>query len=116
MKIGIPKERQDGELRAAATADTIKRYKGLGLEPVVEAGAGEGAAVSDQAFADAGARTGNPGHQALEITHVFLRVLSLGPPGQGRRGEQAPDGRWRAGGSQVEYRRVPGRPHTGLVG
>ena len=34
LKIGIPKERQEGERRAAATADTVKRYKGLGLEPV----------------------------------------------------------------------------------
>jgi NAD(P) transhydrogenase subunit alpha len=55
MKIGIPKERRDDERRAAASPDTIKRYKGLGLEPVVEAGAGDGAAVADQAFADAGA-------------------------------------------------------------
>ena len=55
MKIGIPKERRDDERRAAASPDTVKRYKGLGLEPVVEAGAGDGAAVADQAFVDAGA-------------------------------------------------------------
>ena len=30
MKIGIPKERRDDERRAAASADTVKRYKGLG--------------------------------------------------------------------------------------
>src|SRR6476659_7261447 len=51
MKIGIPKERQDGELRAAATADTVKRYKALGLEPVVEGGAGARAAIGDAAVA-----------------------------------------------------------------
>ena len=28
-----------------------KRYVGLGLEPVVESGAGAGAAISDEAFA-----------------------------------------------------------------
>ena len=50
MKIGIPKERRDEERRAAASPDTVKRYKGLGLEPVVEAGAGVGAAVADQAL------------------------------------------------------------------
>ena len=55
MKIGIPKERREHELRAAGSADTVKRYKGLGLEPVVERGAGTGAAILDQAFADAGA-------------------------------------------------------------
>ena len=46
MKIGIPKERREGELRAAATPDTVKRYKALGLEPVVESGAGAGAAIA----------------------------------------------------------------------
>jgi H+-translocating NAD(P) transhydrogenase subunit alpha len=59
MKIGIPKERRDGERRVAASPDTVKRYKGLGLEPVVEGGAGLGAAVADQAFQDAGAGIGD---------------------------------------------------------
>ena len=54
MKIGIPKERRGDERRVAASPDTVKRYKALGLEPVVEAGAGTGAAVSDEAFAAAG--------------------------------------------------------------
>ena len=55
MKIGIPKERREHELRSAGSPDTVKRYKALGLEPVVERGAGAGAAISDQALADAGA-------------------------------------------------------------
>ncbi len=58
MKIGIPKERQEGEFRCAATPDTVKRYVGLGLSPVVEAGAGSGAAIPDAAFAAAGAELG----------------------------------------------------------
>ena len=59
MKIGIPKERRDEERRAAASPETVKRYKGMGLEPVVEAGAGIGAAVADQAYQDAGASIGD---------------------------------------------------------
>ncbi|HEX6016234.1 MAG TPA: NAD(P)(+) transhydrogenase (Re/Si-specific) subunit alpha, partial [Geminicoccaceae bacterium] len=55
MKIGIPKERRADERRVAASPDTVKRYKALGLEPVVEGGAGLGAAIPDQVFADAGA-------------------------------------------------------------
>ena len=55
MKIGIPKERREHELRVAASPDTIKRYKGLGLLPVVERRAGAGAAMPDEAFAAAGA-------------------------------------------------------------
>ena len=72
MKIGIPKERRDDERRAAASADTVKRYKALGLEPVVEAGAGEGAAISDQAFADAGAAI-NPNGAAWDA-EIVLKV------------------------------------------
>lgn len=55
MKIGIPREGREHERRVAASADTVKRYKALGLDPVVERGAGTGAAIPDQAFADAGA-------------------------------------------------------------
>jgi H+-translocating NAD(P) transhydrogenase subunit alpha len=55
MKIGIPKERRDDERRAAASPETVKRYKGMGLEPVVEAGAGAGAAVADRVYQEAGA-------------------------------------------------------------
>ncbi|MEK0085452.1 Re/Si-specific NAD(P)(+) transhydrogenase subunit alpha [Benzoatithermus flavus] len=55
MKIGIPKERREGERRVAASPETIKRYKAIGLEPVVERGAGQGAAIPDDAFAAAGA-------------------------------------------------------------
>jgi H+-translocating NAD(P) transhydrogenase subunit alpha len=55
MRIGIPKERRADERRVAASPDTVKRYKALGLEPVVEGGAGLGAAIADQVFADAGA-------------------------------------------------------------
>ena len=55
MRIGIPKERRPDERRVAASPDTVKRYKALGLEPVVEGGAGLGAAIPDQVFAAAGA-------------------------------------------------------------
>lgn len=56
MQIGIPKERREAERRVAASPETVKRFVALGLEPVVERGAGSGAAILDQAYADAGAR------------------------------------------------------------
>jgi H+-translocating NAD(P) transhydrogenase subunit alpha len=55
MKLAIPKERRASERRVAATPDTVKRLKGLGLDIVVEAGAGAGVSISDQAYLDAGA-------------------------------------------------------------
>jgi H+-translocating NAD(P) transhydrogenase subunit alpha len=56
MRIGIPKERRADEQRVAASPDTAKRLVGLGVEVLIERGAGDGALFPDQAFADAGAR------------------------------------------------------------
>ena len=56
MKIAIPTETQVGESRVAASPDTVKAYVKKGVEVVVEAGAGRGASISDDAFAAAGAR------------------------------------------------------------
>ncbi|MCB1883693.1 MAG: Re/Si-specific NAD(P)(+) transhydrogenase subunit alpha [Geminicoccaceae bacterium] len=59
MKVGIPKERRPGEARVAASPDTVKRYRGQGLDVVVERGAGRGAAIGDDAFEKAGATLGS---------------------------------------------------------
>ena len=56
MIIGIPKERRAGELRVAASPDTVKRLAGQGLAIVVERGAGAGAAYTDDAYGAAGAK------------------------------------------------------------
>src|SRR5258708_36181074 len=55
MKLAVLKERRAGEARVAASPDTVKRLKGLGLTIAVETGAGEGASIPDHAFAEAGA-------------------------------------------------------------
>ena len=59
MIIGIPKERRAGELRVAASPDTVKRLVGQGLAIVVECGAGAGAAYTDDAYGAAGAQMGD---------------------------------------------------------
>jgi hypothetical protein len=55
MKISVPKERRIHETRVAASPDTVKKFIGLGFDVIVESGAGDGASISDEAFADAGA-------------------------------------------------------------
>jgi NAD(P) transhydrogenase subunit alpha len=55
MRVAIPKERRPNERRVAASPETVKKLKGLGLDVVVESGAGLGAACPDQAYAAAGA-------------------------------------------------------------
>ncbi len=55
MKLAVLKERRSGERRVAVSADTVKKYKALGLEVLIEAGAGSLAHISDNDFAAAGA-------------------------------------------------------------
>jgi NAD(P) transhydrogenase subunit alpha len=55
VKLGIPRERREGERRVAATPDTVKQLAGMGLEVLVEAGAGEAAGHPDQDYRQAGA-------------------------------------------------------------
>ena len=56
MKLAIPTESAAGEARVAASPDTVKAYVKKGLDVEVQAGAGAGAHISDDAFAAAGAK------------------------------------------------------------
>jgi NAD(P) transhydrogenase subunit alpha len=56
MKVGIPKEIFPLECRVAATPDTVEKMVKLGLEVVVEAGAGDASSFADAAYIEAGAR------------------------------------------------------------
>ncbi len=55
MRVGIPTEVHPGECRVAATPDTVGKLIKLGFDVSVQSGAGEGAKLSDDAYADAGA-------------------------------------------------------------
>ena len=74
MKIALLKERQPNERRVAASPDTVKKYKGLGLDVMVETGAGEGAAIPDQAFADAGASIAPDAAATYADADIVLKV------------------------------------------
>jgi NAD(P) transhydrogenase subunit alpha len=74
MKIAIPKERRASERRVAASVDTIKKYKALGAEVVVETGAGDGASIPDKAFADAGAEIAPDAASTYADADVVLKV------------------------------------------
>ncbi|MDP9092887.1 MAG: Re/Si-specific NAD(P)(+) transhydrogenase subunit alpha [Actinomycetota bacterium] len=56
MLIAVVRESLPGETRVAATPATVKQLIGLGYDVVVEAGAGERASLSNDGFAEAGAR------------------------------------------------------------
>ncbi|MAG00768.1 MAG: NAD(P)(+) transhydrogenase (Re/Si-specific) subunit alpha [Acidiferrobacteraceae bacterium] len=56
MTLGIPSEAFAGETRVAATPDTAKKSIALGVEVLVEAGAGSGAGYPDEKYSEVGAR------------------------------------------------------------
>ena len=87
MKIAIPKERRDGELRCAASPDTVKRLRALGLDVIVETGAGAGASIPDQTFADAGATIAPDEAAALREADIVLKVQRPLEPGEGEEDE-----------------------------
>jgi NAD(P) transhydrogenase subunit alpha len=54
--IGVPKEVYPGEKRVATVPEVVPKLAKLGFEVIVQSGAGEGASISDEAYAAAGAR------------------------------------------------------------
>ncbi len=56
MLIGVVAETEPHETRVAASAETVKKFIGLGAEVAVERGAGLGAGILDADYAAAGAR------------------------------------------------------------
>jgi len=74
MKISVPKERRPHERRVAASPDTVKRLVGMGLELVVESGAGAGASYTDAAYEAAGASIARDAAAALGAGDIVLKV------------------------------------------
>ncbi|GAA4946220.1 Re/Si-specific NAD(P)(+) transhydrogenase subunit alpha [Actinoplanes utahensis] len=60
MIIGVPRDPDPAERRVAATPATVTQLVKLGYDVVVEPGAGALASFSDESYADAGARVGDP--------------------------------------------------------
>jgi len=65
MRVGVLRERREGERRVAATVDSVKKLIGLGAVVVVESGAGLGSAVTDDAYRSAGAEVAADAAAAL---------------------------------------------------
>jgi H+-translocating NAD(P) transhydrogenase subunit alpha len=74
MRISIATETRSGERRVAATDDSVRRLIGLGASVLVERGAGERAAIADQAYLDAGAELGERA-EVLASAEVLLHVV-----------------------------------------
>ena len=74
MRLAVLKERRPAETRVAATPETVKRLIGLGLDVVIETGAGATAAIPDSEFLAAGARIMDGPEAALSGADIVFAV------------------------------------------
>jgi NAD(P) transhydrogenase subunit alpha len=72
--VGIPEETVGGERRVAAVPETVAKLKAAGFAVQVQAGAGAGAQVSDQAYEEAGAALVADAGALLSGSDVVLKV------------------------------------------
>jgi NAD(P) transhydrogenase subunit alpha len=80
MRIGIPGEIRQGETRAAATPETVRRLTQGGRHVVlVESGAGLGASILDSDFEAAGATLGSAHADIYAQSDVVLKVRGPEP-------------------------------------
>jgi NAD(P) transhydrogenase subunit alpha len=78
MRIAVLSETDPVETRVAATPETVKRYRGLGAEVAVEAGAGARAGYPDAEFEAAGAVLSGSAREALAGADIVLKVRRPG--------------------------------------
>ncbi|MGH6779609.1 MAG: Re/Si-specific NAD(P)(+) transhydrogenase subunit alpha [Bradyrhizobium sp.] len=71
MKIAVAREIDPSELRVAASPDTVKKFKALGVDVAVEPGAGLKSGLPDGEFAAAGAVIGA---DALRDADIVIKV------------------------------------------
>lgn len=74
MKIGVPAEIDGGETRVAATAETVRKYVGLGASVAVASGAGLRSGILDGDYEAAGAVIAADGPAAVADADVVLKV------------------------------------------
>jgi len=78
LKIAILSESEAGEQRVAASAETVKKFIGLGATVAVEKGAGANASVADGDYEAAGATTGSRA-DVLKDADIILCVQGPAP-------------------------------------
>jgi NAD(P) transhydrogenase subunit alpha len=84
MRIGIPAETRPGETRVAATPETVKKLAAK-HQVVVQSGAGLDAAVTDEAYAAAGATVGS-----ADDAFAADLVLKVRAPNESERARMRP--------------------------
>lgn len=78
LRLAVLGEDAPGEARVALVPEAVARLAPLGVEVLVEQGAGAGALLTDDAFASAGARVSDRASCLAEADGI----LAVGPPGK----------------------------------
>jgi H+-translocating NAD(P) transhydrogenase subunit alpha len=79
MKVAVLKEPASGERRVALVPEAVVKLRAAGLEVLVEAGAGDGAWLSDDAFTEAGATIAT----RAEVAETAEAIVMVGRPDDG---------------------------------
>jgi len=79
MKIGVPTEIKSDEYRVAVTPAGVRELSEHGHEVLVQAGAGEGSAITDAEYEAQGARVVADAAAVFEAAEMILHVKELQP-------------------------------------
>ena len=76
MKIGVPKEVLNGETRVAVSPDSVKKFIGIGLDVLIQSGAGDSASMADVLFKSEGATIISEAKEVYGQADIILKVAS----------------------------------------
>ena len=79
MLIGVPKEIHPGEMRVATTPEVVTQLQKLGFSVAIEAGAGSGASLTDDAYRQAGATIVSGPRELWSSSDIILKVRPPAP-------------------------------------
>ncbi|RDV38690.1 alanine dehydrogenase [Bradymonadaceae bacterium TMQ3] len=74
MKIGVPKEIKNNEYRVGLIPASVAEYVRQGHEVVVQTGAGEGSAIPDERYVEAGATIVSSAEAVWESSDMIVKV------------------------------------------
>ena len=74
MKIGCPKETKNNENRVGLTPGAVQAYVQAGHEVFIEAGAGLGSSLPDEAYVAAGAKILPTAAEIWNIAEMIVKV------------------------------------------
>ncbi len=76
MKVGIPIEVSQAELRVGATPKTVQRLQKQGFDVYIQKGAGKKANYADNEYKDAGAHIVDSAEELYKTADIVLKVLA----------------------------------------